>query len=415
METDLAVRIVAGDEPFPYKKQYLHDFGEYFERLATRSYVALSDAPFAARLRQARGKRPRGKRAQAGADAGNTVRAAIAEVPWGFDRRELAFIVDEAAFAEADVITDLFTEEARMAARVRGKPSPLEAWRSPATALAVANGAFARARRAGLPAPTPHALREAIYDIVPECTLFKASLGAAIYRHFLGARGPWKVFDPFAGWGDRALAAAAAGASYVGVDPNPALVSGYAAIQAALAARATTMHLRSTGIEDYGPAELAADFGDTGADFVLASPPFHDYEQYSADPRQSVIPGGRNAALEDWLADWFLPATDRVWGVLRPGGCLAYYLSDRRGEVTGPLRRHMAARGRRFRGVIACRRGDKRPLPLWVWEKGPAEPVAVLPVNAPVAVLPVAEPVAVLPVGAPPIDPLDVYIAHLLL
>jgi len=366
---------------FPFKRAYLPPPEQYFERLRSRTYVAVTDTPYVARMRAAfqRGKG----------------RAGLVQTPWGFDRKEISFVVGDAAFDDVDLITDHFTEEARMAANVRGHPSPLAAWRDPAVAQKVAGSAAVRARRAGVAAPSTYMLREACYDAVPECTLFKVSLAAEIYRFFCaaGPGRPPKVLDPFAGWGDRALGAAGAGVSYVGVDPNPALVPGYAAIRDFLArvSPETSTRFRSIPFEAYGPAELSEDFpggtGPAGADLVFSSPPFYDYEVYSADPRQSFVAAtegaaGRNPSLAEWLSSWFLPATDRAWGALKPGGCLAYYLSDELGEVTTPLCDHMEALGRQFRGVIACRRGEKRPLPLWVWQKGGAEPVAVLPAVA---------------------------------
>jgi hypothetical protein len=59
----------------------------------------------------------------------------------------------------------------------------------------------------------------------------------------------------------------------------------------------------------------------------------------------------------------------------------------------------MAEKGRHFRGVVACRRGTKRPLPLWVWRKGAHEEVAV----------PAPD-----PAGPPATQSMDDYVAALL-
>lgn len=377
---DLVDQMVSGRLPFPYKRDYLDPPEVYFANLRSAEYVKVSDAPFVAHLRAA--ARRRGK---------DAVRAGIAQVPWGFDRKEISLIVSEAAYDEVDVLTDSFTEEARMAARVRSFPSPLEAWRTHASASRIASKAllltsrewFLKDRGPGNPpdVPSGKVLREACYESTPECTTFKVSLAAAIYRFFLADVPDAVVLDPFAGWGDRALGAAGAKVSYVGVDPNPALAGGYGMIRNFLAevSPETTTRFRPIPFEDFGPAELGEDFpGGGGADLVFSSPPFYDYEIYSDDPRQSVR-AGSDQTLVEWLRDWFLPATDRAWGALKPGGCLAYYLSDKKGEITTPLCDHMEAHGREFRGVIACRRGEKRPIPLWVWRKGGLEPVAVPP------------------------------------
>ena len=99
-------------------------------------------------------------------------------------------------------------------------------------------------------------------------------------------------------------------------------------------------------------------------DLVFSSPPFHTYEVYSREETQS----SRFRDLGAWLARWLLPVTDRAWSAVAPGGHLAYYLAGRR--ITRPLRAHMAKkRDCEFRGAIACRRGSKRSIPLWVWRK----------------------------------------------
>ncbi len=50
---------------------------------------------------------------------------------------------------------------------------------------------------------TPHAMREAVWGVMPECTQFKASLTVCIFRRFHATR----VLDISAGWGDRLLGA----------------------------------------------------------------------------------------------------------------------------------------------------------------------------------------------------------------
>ena len=367
----LVARMVGGALGFPFKSAYLRPPEEYFSNLRRFNYVTVSDSPYIARMRGARGRGARGRRAR----GRGSVRMATARTPWGFDRREISLVVGDGAFEAVDQLTDHFTEKARMAANVRGSPAPLAAWRDPDIAAAIVETAVSTCRRAG--GLTLYDLREACYEEVPECTLFKISLAKEIYRFFNAER----VLDPFGGWGDRGLGAAGAGvARYVGVDPNPALDEGYARIVDFVGREAPEVKIsyRALPIEAYGPAEYEEDFPDGPPTLAFSSPPFYDYEIYSDDPRQSVS-AGRNVTLEGWLRDWFFPALDRVWGALAPRGHLALYLTDKRGEVTAPLCDFMADKGRRFRGVVACRRGTKRPLPLWVWQKGADEAAAVPP------------------------------------
>lgn len=349
---EIADGIHEGRTLFPYRKEFLEPPEVYFGNLNKYTYVEVSTEAYIADVRK-------------------KTRSALAQTPWGFDKQEISFIVSEEAYADVDQITDHFTEDARMQASVRGSASPLVEWRRRKTSEKIAKTALAQACRERSPLMAYH-LREACYQHVPECTLFKVTLAAEICR-FFGAK---TVLDPFAGWGDRMIGAAGAAVDkYVGADPNPNLVAGHGQIAEFVSrvGSGTCAAVRPIPFEEYGPEELEADFGSRGADLVFSSPPFFDYEIYSDDPRQST----RHTTLEKWLRDWFLPATDRAWGALAPGGCLVYYLSDGRGEVTKPLCKHMSARKRKFRGVIACRRGSKRPLPLWVWMKGDGEPVAV--------------------------------------
>lgn len=354
----LADQMVSGELSFPYKKSHLDPPEEYFARLRKNVYVDVEDAPVAGQPSS-----------------------------WRFDGKPLSLVVNDKSFNEVDLITDHFTEEARMAAHVRGKLSPAAAWRDPPTARKIARNALKRSPHS---LPSALELREACYETVPECTLFKVSLAAAIYKFFLAGKireERARVLDPFAGWGDRAIGASGAGVSeYIGVDPNAALVEGHQAISEFTAKFGrTSAKFRPAPFESYGPDEVAEDFPDpsekdfsSGADLVFSSPPFHDYEIYSPDATQSVS-SGRNESVAEWVRDWFLPVTDRAWGALAPGGNLAYYLSDKSGEVTGPLCRHMEAHGREFRGVISCRRGNKRPLPLWVWRKSTRDLVLLPP------------------------------------
>ena len=331
---------------YPYKSKFLPPPEEYMKRLATASYVDMHED-----------RLPRSK-----------------HVPWGFGpaggaRRPLAFVVGDAAYGEVDQITDHFTEKARVSARIHNKDPPIKAWATPVLSLRAFRSAIQMALRDRAALDT-YVLREGSYRALPECTLFKVSLATAIYR-FFGAK---LVLDPFAGWGDRALGAAGAGVQrYVGVDPNPALAPGHKKILDFLGGcGGTDCAFRSAPFEAYTQEMCDADFSSPPG-LVFSSPPFASYEIYSEDdPHQS----SRFSTTEAWLSEWFLPVTDRAWEFLAPGGHLAYYLADKDGEVTGPLCRHMDGAGRTFLGVIACRRGGKRPLPLWVWQKAAPAPTS---------------------------------------
>jgi hypothetical protein len=343
-----------GSLPFPYKGPFLPPPSALFENLRMRGFV---------RLEQVR---------RSGGAAGLSPFTA-----WIAERAPTTLEVSEEAYEAVDQLTDFFTEHPRVAARVRGHASPLEAWRDEGQAASAAFLAIGAALLAG-GGLGPPALREGCWSAFREATNFKATLAVAIYRFF----GAEAILDMCGGWGDRALAAAGTEGvlRYVGVDPAPGLVRGHAAISAFLEAEGCggRTRFRSIPFERYDSACCSEDFGDVPGgrpDFVFASPPYYNWELYGDDPGQSY----RGQSLAEWLHGWLFPAVDLAWGHLAPGGFLAVYLSDAGGiRMTDPLCAHMDAQRRSYAGVLQCRRGSKRPLPLWVWRKagGPGAPLA---------------------------------------
>jgi hypothetical protein len=307
---------------------------------------------------------------------------------WGFDGKPFSLQISASAYASIDQITDYFTEYARVAARVCGWPSPLAAWSRPDYAIEIARAALAAssAREQKLDA---HALREAVYAAVPECTQFKVSLAWWVFRHFRAA----VVLDPCAGWGDRLIGAAAAGVRrYLGADPNEALRKGHAEIVRTLlpAERQKAFTVECTPFEALDLVK-AGYCGEDRPDLVFTSPPFFDFEVY-ADGAQARGQSTEGAAgFDAWLRGFLLPALDKMWLALRPGGHLVLYLKDAKGiPLCEAVRRHVEDRlGGVHRATIACYRvdriyraegrlrqcraagGKKGPnaVPLWVWHK----------------------------------------------
>lgn len=275
------------------------------------------------------------------------------------------------AYARADQISSHCNEEARLASWGSSWSSPLDEWRHAPSARRAAQRALMTAlgQKAGLRAKD---LREACWElsqqrppIFREATNFRPTTAAAIYRLFAAKA----VLDPCAGWGDRALAAAAVGACYVGVDPSLRLHGGYESLRRACAAHGPALlTFRPLPFENYSAELCEQDFrglGALGPDLVLFSPPYYDWEIYSSEPGQSY----QGQSWEAWQDGWLLPVAEKAWGLLRPGGFFAAYVNNVRGVSFGGFFRHMArvAGGRPTR--IDCRRGSKRPLPLWVWMK----------------------------------------------
>ena len=130
--------------------------------------------------------------------------------PYLFDGAPHVLVYDDAReYEEIDRLTDLFTEDQRLRARrIDAEESPAEAWER--------NAAFREGVvRAALPDLSSSSLREAVWRVHGrEATGFKQSFAISVLRR-LGAR---RVLDISAGWGDRLIAAIAAG---VGATSRP--------------------------------------------------------------------------------------------------------------------------------------------------------------------------------------------------
>jgi len=91
---------------------------------------------------------------------------------------------------------------------------------------------------------------------------FSPYVAAMMYKH-LGSK---RVYDPYAGWGDRCVAAMAMGVDYFGVDSNPTLQSPY---QQLIETLPHTGNIRFVS----GRSEEVT-LGDYQPDLVFTSPPF---------------------------------------------------------------------------------------------------------------------------------------------
>lgn len=110
---------------------------------------------------------------------------------------------------------DAFFQYERLATGGQGKKSPIEAWKDPRIRAHVKK----QATRINY-----QRLQDALRLFLPMmCKQFHPFQAGAIYKYFDAK----SVFDPYAGWGDRCVAAMAMGIPYTGVDSNPNLVGPY--------------------------------------------------------------------------------------------------------------------------------------------------------------------------------------------
>ena len=155
-------------------------------------------------------------------------------------------------------------------------------------------------------------------------TTFMPMYAKAIYEYF-GAK---TVLDPCAGWGDRMVGALSSTCvrRYVGFDPNANLIPGYKRIQSdfgndVILEDAKEKHITFSGsYEMYSmPFELGAKkLENQQFDFAFTSPPFFDYEIYSAE----------NPTYRDWIREFYEPLFILTEKHLCRNGFFAIHIGD---------------------------------------------------------------------------------------
>lgn len=307
---------------------------------------------------------------------------------------------------DMDPLPDFFTEEARMAACVKGHPSPLalwlqcsrQAWSYPKTKMLLDmacdlwHGDTHQERNVlAHRDPASFYLREAVYKIAKECTQFKVSQARALMeilsKNFLNLPTGQRlhVLDPCGGWGDRLLGALATEvALYVAIDPNTALHTGYRAMCEQFQTPGTSVTLLPHPFEDCLMEDLRMPLRallptSQGYDLVFTSPPFASFELYVLNDSTKCQSSQRHP--HRWAELWLFPAVRRMCRLLRPGGVLALYIMDTYVEsycqrlltelekLIPPEEEDEAAHIQmKYLGIIWCTRRD-RARPLWLWRR----------------------------------------------
>lgn len=131
---------------------------------------------------------------------------------------------------------------------------------------------------------------------------------AGLAKHLVKRYGATRVLDPCIGWGGRMLGALAAGASYLGCEPDGQTVQGLRAILSDIEREADIYP---------EPAEVRLpQIPSASVDMVLTSPPYFTLELYTGGD-QSVKEG---MTWEDWVRDWLRLVVHEALRCLRPGG-----------------------------------------------------------------------------------------------
>ncbi len=263
-----------------------------------------------------------------------------------------------------DVITNLFTEEQRMKAKVyKGKSeaiSPFEFWMTQKSKIID----LIYSEKQPL---NSYTLREALFKLAPEATLFKTTVAKSIYDIFK----PTHILDMSSGWGDRLIAAIAYGESsgidvkYSGFDPNSSLKYKYMDIINTLAPRNKYNNFK-VRTEPFETANLK-DIKDV--DLFFSSPPYFDFEIYTNEETQSI---NNYKTYNDWLVRFLFRSIKNAFSVIVKDGYFVIHITD-----TGNMRNvceliklyieeHLDGS---YIGCIFTQAPGKRRHPMWVFKK----------------------------------------------
>lgn len=262
-------------------------------------------------------------------------------------------------YKETGAISDMFQEHNRLKARFSNShESPHDFFYKYPEIIAA--DCASTAAYAGV--MNPYNVREALYWKSSECSAFNP----VIMLYFINKYSARSVLDPCAGWGDRLIAAMAAGIRYVGVDPNENLFDGYQNIHnffSTVAGNPRITLICST-IQN---ADLPVISGKPEMfDMVFTSPPYWNLEEYTGAGRVT------ETSESSWLWNFLWPMLDICISRINPGGHLVLNLNQRpRQTYIARMLEYMRKKSvMKYLGVISYT--DTRienPQPVWIWHK----------------------------------------------
>ena len=224
-------------------------------------------------------------------------------------------------------LSSFFTEDLRLAAtsaRSRSGLSPAQFWAQ--HTAKVLQGAMQWKQKTTPAAWTVSVfdLSSALYYEVASCQQFRPQVAMHMMQ---GAR---KILDPCGGWGDRLIAALAAGAeTVVVVDPFEALHERYDDIAAVLGDDVMqAVHLVQSCFEDIPSATKDPTHvvnAHAPYDVVVTSPPFFTRETYCDATNQSAV---RYPTLDAWVTRFLVPMIVGSLVRVRVGGIVAIAMAD---------------------------------------------------------------------------------------
>ena len=259
-----------------------------------------------------------------------------------------------------DIITNYFTEEARIEAKVcKGNVevclSPIEYWNK--NLKNVINYVYSKGEELN-----NYTLREAMFVLCPEATLFKTTVAKTIYDIFK----PRVIIDMSSGWGDRLIAAIAYSedVKYFGYDPNTRLTKGYKNIIDTLAGdNGANFGVKTSPFETADLSYIKED-----VDLVFTSPPYFDFEVYSEDKTQSIV---QYPTFIDWCVNFLFRSLKNAFSKLRKDGYLVMHITDTKNmpNICELIMLYIEGYiGGSFIGTINTQAPGKKAIPMWVYK-----------------------------------------------
>ena len=283
---------------FPYKKLFMRDAEEKFERLMIYKPV-VSNEPF---------------------DISRFINKKVSRINYNKYKGDyLCFVAQEEDYDNIDILTDQFTDEQRMLARnKKSTMSPIDLWKSKEELSKLLSKMIDDKEEI-----TSYNIREYIYKLKYECNSFKLTLASSIYWLFNAK----KILDISAGWGDRLLAAIAHYADrYVGVDPNTDLIKGHTDIIKTLTLQRDTSGLKNKYEvipSTFESSELILEREEF--DLIFTSPPYFDLEIYTQKEGQSI---NSFPNFQAWLINFLFVSLKKAWNSLTIGGNMVIHIQD---------------------------------------------------------------------------------------
>lgn len=150
-------------------------------------------------------------------------------------------------------------------------------------------------------------LRRGIYFCygLTKNTMYRPHITKMVVEHYKAK----VVLDPCCGWGGRLLGTVAAGAKYIGFEPNTETYAHLLELVEFLGI-GDKVELHNEGAENIPNHKIKCDL-------VLTSPPYYDTEVYCKEETQSIT---NFNSYKEWLEGWLSPVVNAAIDCLNEGG-----------------------------------------------------------------------------------------------